>query len=331
MASKKISIAVAGAGRMGRGIALCFAYSGHDVTLIDVKNRDAADFTRLQEEIFSELKSDLGFLKKTELVNNDQERKISARIKLLSLQKYAESACSEFLVFEAVPEVLEVKEKTFHTICSLVPEDAIIASTTSTFLVEELIQYVTNPGRFMNAHWLNPAHLMPLVEISPSKKTSKDMVEQLKNILTSIGKVPVVCTASPGYIVPRLQALVMNEAARMVEEGVASAEDIDNAVRVGFGVRYSILGLLEFIDWGGGDILYYGSNYMADTIDKGRFTPPDIIHKNMANKKRGLEDGEGFYNYDNVNLDAYREKRMSEFVGILSHMNLLPKGPEENK
>jgi len=330
MASEKISVAVAGAGRMGRGIALCFAYSGHEVTLIDIKDRAAADFTRLQEDIFSELGSDLGFLIKMKMVNDEQARKISGRIKLLSLQKYAKSACSESLVFEAVPEVLEVKEKTFHAICTLVSEDAIIASTTSTFLVEELIQYVTHPERFMNAHWLNPAHLMPLVEISPDSKTKKNRVRLLKNILTSIGKVPVICAAAPGYIIPRLQALVMNEAARMVDEGVASAEDIDKAVRVGFGVRYSILGLLEFIDWGGGDILYYASNYLADTIDKGRFTPPDIIHQNMANKKLGLKDGEGFYNYDNVDLDAYREKRMSEFIGILDHMDLLPKVPDED-
>jgi 3-hydroxybutyryl-CoA dehydrogenase len=81
-------------------------------------------------------------------------------------------------------------------------------------------------------------------------------------LLEGIGKVPVVCAATPGFIVPRIQALAMNEAARMVEEGVASAEDIDKAIRYGFGFRYAVLGLLEFIDWGGGDILYYASRHL---------------------------------------------------------------------
>ena len=81
------------------------------------------------------------------------------------------------------------------------------------------------------------------------------------------GKTPVMCAPSAGYIVPRIQALAMNEAARMVEEGVASAEDIDTAVRLGFGLRFSVLGLLEFIDWGGGDILYYASRYLAGALD----------------------------------------------------------------
>lgn len=330
MGSEKISIAAVGAGRMGRGIALSFATAGHEVTLIDVKDRTSADFARLQEETFNDIQTDLAFLKKTGLLNDHQKTEISRRIKLLTIQEYADSPRAEMLIFEAVPEILEVKQETFRTLCALAPKEAIIASTTSTFLVDELIKFVTHPERFMNAHWLNPAHLMPLVEVSPSEQTSQNRVEELKNILTSIGKVPVVCAASPGYIVPRLQALIMNEAARMVEEGVATAEDIDKAVRVGFGVRYSILGLLEFIDWGGGDILYYASNYLADKIDTGRYTPPDIIHQNMENKKRGLKDGEGFYNYDKIDLDTYRAKRMSEFVAILNHMNLLPQIPDND-
>jgi 3-hydroxybutyryl-CoA dehydrogenase len=98
-------------------------------------------------------------------------------------------------------------------------------------------------------------------------------------LLKRIGKVPVQCSPAAGYIVPRIQALAMNEAARMVEEGVASAEDIDTAIRVGFGLRFSVLGMLEFIDWGGGDILFYASHYLAQAIDP-RFLPPNVIAEN---------------------------------------------------
>ena len=96
---------------------------------------------------------------------------------------------------------------------------------------------VEHPERFLNAHWLNPAYLIPLVELSPGARTDPAVTARLKAMLEGIGKVPVVCAARPGYIVPRIQALAMNEAARMVEEGVASAEDIDKAIKYGFGFR----------------------------------------------------------------------------------------------
>ena len=120
--------------------------------------------------------------------------------------------------------------------------DVIIASTTSTILVDDLSGAIEHPERFLNVHWLNPAYLIPLVEISPGKRPTRRSSTRVKALLEGIGKVPVVCAATPGYIIPRIQALAMNEAARMVEEGVASAEDIDKAIRYGFGFRYAVLG-----------------------------------------------------------------------------------------
>jgi len=148
------------------------------------------------------------------------------------------------VIFEAVPETLAAKEAAFRLVSSLAHADAIIASTTSTILSDALQPFVSPAGRFLNAHWLNPAFLVPLVEISPARDTDEKTTNRLKALLEDIGKVPVVCAASPGYIVPRIQALAMNEAARMVEEGVASVEDIDKASKYGFGFRFAILGLL---------------------------------------------------------------------------------------
>ena len=102
--------------------------------------------------------------------------------------------------------------------------DATVASTTSTFLRRISLNSVGRPERFLNAHWLNPAFLVPLIELSPTPQTDRALVDEFKSLLTRIGKVPVECAASPGYIVPRIQALAMNEAARLVEEGVATAE-----------------------------------------------------------------------------------------------------------
>ncbi|MCB1676285.1 MAG: hypothetical protein KDI01_08340, partial [Halioglobus sp.] len=113
-------------------------------------------------------------------------------------------------------------------------------------------------------------------------------------------------------------------AARCVEEGVASAEDIDKAVRLGFGVRYAVLGLLEFIDWGGGDIIYYATRYLSDSLDDKRFSVPDIIARNMRENRNGIRDGQGFYDYRERDVEAYREERLGDFVKLLQYLSLLP-------
>ena len=104
---------------------------------------------------------------------------------------------------------------------------------------------------------------------------------------------PVVCAPRPGYIVPRIQALAMNEAARMVEEGVATAEDIDKAIKYGFGFRFAVLGMLEFIDWGGGDILYYASRYLTEALGSERYAAPEIVERNMREGRIGLSHPAG--------------------------------------
>ena len=131
---------------------------------------------------------------------------------------------------------------------------------------------------------------------------------------------PVVCAARPGYIVPRIQALAMNEAARMVEEGVASAEDIDKAIKYGFGFRFAVLGMLEFIDWGGGDILYYASRYLTQALGNERYAAPEIVERNMREGRIGLKTGTGFLDYDGLDVDAYRRERLKAFVAMLGHL-----------
>src|SRR5690606_37342055 len=128
------------------------------------------------------------------------------------------------IIFEGVPETPEAKRDALTRLGGVANPQALIASTTSTMLASDLAPLVSNPRRFMNAHWLNPAYIIPLVEVSPHEGSDPQAVDRLVQSLESIGKVPVRCACSPGYIVPRLQSLVMNEAARMVEEGVATPE-----------------------------------------------------------------------------------------------------------
>ena len=118
-------------------------------------------------------------------------------------------------------------------------------------------------------HWLNPAYVIPVVELSTHPAPTPAVLARTKALMEAIGKLPVVCGAAPGYIVPRLQALVMNEAARMIEEGVATAEEIDKATRYGLGLRFAALGVVEFIDFGGSDILHHASREMAGLDRRG--------------------------------------------------------------
>jgi 3-hydroxybutyryl-CoA dehydrogenase len=144
----------------------------------------------------------------------------------------------------------------------------------------------------------------------------------MRVLLEDIGKVPVVCAAAPGYIVPRLQALIMNEAARMIEEGVASAEEIDKATRYGLGLRLSAVGLVEFIDYGGNDILYYASRYLAQHLSRERYTAPAIVDRLMQEGNIGLKSGQGFYDYRNRDLPAYRKDVLARTLAALKHAGL---------
>ncbi|MFM0716655.1 3-hydroxybutyryl-CoA dehydrogenase [Paraburkholderia strydomiana] len=314
---------ILGAGRMGQGMALAFAYAGLGVTLIDFKARDADARAAFAAAARGEIGRQMRTLVSLARITDAQAEEALARIVVVDREGAQALLGDSAIVFEAVPEVIEAKQAAFDWLCEYVDATTLIASTTSTFLVTELQRIVAHPARVLNAHWLNPAHLMPLVEISRSAQTAESAVQRVVALLKRVGKVPVVCGPSPGYIVPRIQALAMNEAARMVEEGVASAEDIDTAIRTGFGLRFSVLGLLEFIDWGGCDILYYASHYLARQIDP-RFLPAQRVVDNMRDGRDGLRDSRGFYEYGNVDVQAYLHKRIGEFMRGLDSTGLAP-------
>ena len=316
-------IACIGAGRMGRGMAHAFAYAGYEVALIDAKQRDAAAFDALAAEAMAEMAGSLGLLADLGALDRAQISPILARISV-----HPRSAATEVLegvriVFEGVPETRAAKAEALAFIDAHAGADTIVASTTSTFLSTDLASMTVRPERFLNAHWLNPAYLVPLVEVSPHDFTRPDVTAELVALLKSIGKEPVVCKASPGYIVPRIQMLAMNEAARLVEEGVASAEDVDRAVKYGFGLRFAVLGLLEFIDWGGGDILAYASRYMTEATGQDRFKAPDVVEANMAAGRIGMKTGEGFYDWRGRDVDAVRREKLGAFLALLRQMGAL--------
>ncbi|MDN7700153.1 3-hydroxybutyryl-CoA dehydrogenase [Burkholderia semiarida] len=322
-AAEVTRIHVLGAGRMGQGIALVFAFAGLDVTLIDFKPRDAAGRRAFDDRTRDEIARPLHAQVALGRIDAAQADAVVARIAIVARDGAADAVRDADIVFEALPEVLDAKADALRWLGEHVDAHATIASTTSTFVVTELQRYVAHPARMLNAHWLNPALLMPLVEVSRSDVTDRSVVDALAALLERVGKKPVICGPAPGYIVPRIQALAMNEAARMVEEGVASAEDIDTAIRTGFGPRFAVLGLLEFIDWGGCDILYYASTYLAGEIGL-RFAPAASVVRNMEAGRDGVRTGAGFHDYANVDVPAYMRRRLGEFARLLDHLGLAP-------
>jgi 3-hydroxybutyryl-CoA dehydrogenase len=322
MAATRPTIACLGAGRMGRSIAVAFAYAGHTVTIIDVKPRRAEQFAKLQAEALEEIRKALTTLATVGLLTESEAEIVIARVAVVPAKNSVATLAGASIVFEGVPELVELKRDVLASASRSIDPSTIIASTTSTILVDDLSTAVEHASRFLNVHWLNPAYLIPLVEVSPGVATDPAVIGRVKDLLEGIGKVPVVCAASPGFIVPRIQALAMNEAARMVEEGVASAEDIDKAVRFGFGFRYAVLGLLEFIDWGGGDILYYASRYLEGALGSDRYRAAEVISRNMQEGRIGMRTGAGFLDYSGLDIDRYREQRLAALVDMLRHFGL---------
>jgi 3-hydroxybutyryl-CoA dehydrogenase len=311
-----------GAGRMGRGIATSFAYAGHRIALVDLRQRSPEAWEALRGEAQAEIRASLEALVRLGAVRSEQVAEIAARVELVDAEGAPDALAAAELVFEGVPETMEAKRDALGRISRHCAPDAILTSTTSSILVTQLAELVQRPERFLNMHWLNPAYLIPVVELSTHAGTSPAVLARTRELMQSIGKLPVVCGPAPGYIVPRLQALVMNEAARMVEEGIATAEEIDKATRYGLGLRFAALGVVEFIDFGGCDILFHASREMAGSIDAERYRTPAIVARMMEEGRLGLKTGSGFYRYDDRDVGAYRLDVLARTLGMLKHAGL---------
>ena len=320
-----MNIVIIGCGRMGQGIAITFALAGYKLKLIDIKKRSKNDFNKLLIKINSGISKNLEILNNIKLINKNKIKKIFNNIEVIKYGGNNNLISSADIIFECVPEKLKIKKDVFKLLSENTNKKTIISSTTSTILSSELSKYNKHPERFLNAHWLNPPYLMPLIEISPCNETSKSNIKKVYNLFIEIGKVPITSKPSPGYIVPRIQSLAMNEAARILEEGTASAEDIDKSVIYGFGLRFAILGLLEFIDWGGIDTLDNASSYMTKAMKSKRFSTPNIVKKHIKYNNLGLSTQSGFMNWKNIDIDKYQEEKLKNFVKITKLLNIQPK------
>ncbi len=278
-------VVVLGAGTMGNGIAQISAMAGWKTWLYDIEE---AFVQKGMDRIRSMLQ------KAVDRGKMDPEKK-DATLALLSTScELEESVPGADLVIEAIPEQMALKKEVFARVAELVSDDCLLASNTSSLSVSEIAEVIKNPERFLGMHYFNPPPIMKLCEIVKGAKTSVEAVTLARAIAEKQGREPIVVKDRPGFASSRLGLVLGLEAIRMVEEEVASPEDIDKAMKLGY--RHP-MGPLELTDLVGLDVRLSIAQYLAATLDDRRFDPPDLLKQMVAEGKLGKKSGEGFYRW----------------------------------
>lgn len=275
-------VALVGGGRMGAGIAHAFLANGSRVTLIEV---DAARIDQARDAVIRDIRQSA---ERGALAGTVDE----AAGRLTVTADLATIADAE-LTIEAVPETPELKRRVLSTIAETVAETAMIATNTSSLSIDDLAAYAGDPGRFLGLHFFNPVPASQLVEVVVGARTRGATVHHARQIVAALGKEAITVTDSPGFASSRLGVLLGTEAIRMLEEGVASAEDIDTAMRLGY--RHPI-GPLRLTDLVGLDVRLGIAEHLAATLGE-RFAPPRLLRDMVARGDLGRKTGRGFYEW----------------------------------
>jgi len=276
-------VTVIGAGTMGSGIAQIAAEAGFDVTIVDT---DQKFIDRGLGGIgkFIERKAAKGTISK------EQMDQILSRLKGTTDMKAGVEGAA--MVVEAVFEKLEIKKDIFTKLDALCPEEVVLASNTSTLSITEIAGVTKNPGRVIGTHYFSPVPLMKLVEVIRGEKTTDDVTEKTVNFCKQFGKIPIVVKDIPGFIVNRFLCLLYNEAANMIENGAASAEAIDQAMKLGCNWP---MGPNEIMDLAGVDVCYFAVDAMYQmTVHEG-YKPSPLFKKMLDQNLLGRKTGRGFY------------------------------------
>ena len=297
-----IKVSVIGAGTMGAGIAQIAATNGHKVCLYD-------SFDGAIETAETKLKKILDRLVEKERITQQDNEVILGRI---NFTKDIKDVSGSGLVIEAIIENLEIKQKVFTEIESLVDEDCIIASNTSSLSIASIASALKKAERVVGIHFFNPAPLMPLVEIIPAVQTSEDTLTKAKTIIDSWKKVTVIAKDTPGFIVNRVARPFYGEALRIYEEGVADFATIDWAMREIGGFR---MGPFQLMDYIGNDINYTVTEtvFTAFYFDS-RYKPSFTQKRMMEAGYLGRKSGRGYYDYSANTPNAIEDRELGKII-----------------
>lgn len=278
-------IAVIGAGTMGHGIAQVAAQAGYDTALTDARP-DAlpAALDRI----------------KANLAGGVERGKLTAEAAAQTLGRIrmcpalGEAAAGADLVIEAIVEDLDAKRSLFAQLDALVEPSTVLATNTSSLSVTRIAESTQRPERVLGMHFFNPVHLMKLVEIVTHQTVGRDAVERVRDVAVGMGKDPIVVRDSPGFASSRLGVVLGLEAMRMVEAGVASPEDIDKAMELGYGHP---MGPLKVSDLVGLDVRLAIANYLHGELGAPHYAPPAILEAKVRAGELGKKTGKGFYQW----------------------------------
>jgi 3-hydroxybutyryl-CoA dehydrogenase len=279
------TIAVLGAGTMGHGIAQTAAFAGYRVILRDVEREALARGVRSIERNLDK-GIQLGKL-------TDEERDMTLQ-RIRGATQLTETANADLFI-EAAPEVLEIKQDILREVERSARRPFIFASNTSSLSITEIASASLHPERVVGMHFFNPVHIMRLLEIVKGQDTSPETIDAVREVGTRMRKEPITVKDVPGFASSRLGVALGLEAMRMLEQGVASAKDIDTAMELGYNHP---MGPLRLTDLVGLDVRLKIAEYLHTALDSETFRPPDILRRMVAGGKLGKKSGEGFYKWN---------------------------------
>jgi 3-hydroxybutyryl-CoA dehydrogenase len=277
-------VMVVGSGLMGSGIAQVAAQGGYNVVLVD---NDLAALARAEARITDSLAR---FVRSGTLTDDQASR---ARGLIVTETDVRASAESADLVIEAIIEKIEPKQHLFAQLDAICAPDVLLATNTSQFQIARVAANCTRPDRVIGMHWSNPPPLMKLVELVVGPATSSEAVAAAVRFLDSVDRLHVLCLKDvPGFISNRMSTVLFMEGIRLVEEGIATAEDVDLVARLMYGHK---MGPLETVDLAGLDTALLVSTALAEYYGGDRFTPPDLLKRHVEAGRTGRKSGSGFY------------------------------------
>ncbi|RKF34376.1 3-hydroxybutyryl-CoA dehydrogenase [Paraburkholderia fungorum] len=295
----KAVIGVVGTGLMGVGIATQSALHGHRTIVHDVDPARLASVAPKAQAVLDEL-IDAGRI--------DDTAKQAALARIETHAQLEVMASAQFVI-EAIPEVLELKHRLYASLAGLMADDAILASNTSGFPPDQLATPLRAKERFLIAHFWNPPHMIPLVEVVPGTATAPEVTRQTAALMSAIGMEPVVLAkAIPGFVGNRLQFAVLREALNIVRSGAATPDVVDRVMKASLGRRWGIVGPFEGADMGGLDTFLDISTHLMPELAKDEDVL-DLLRAQVNAGRVGVRSGAGFYEWDEAHLARVKEGR----------------------